>query len=85
MRAAVVDAILLGAHAPLHDRVDPLEVARVEREREVDLVVGAAVGAGERPVDRVAEVVLHVAARGRVLRRVLLVEELGEDLRRAAS
>ena len=64
--AAVADAVLLGAHAALHDGVDPLEVARVERERQVDLVRVRAVRAGERPIDRVAEVVLHVAARALV-------------------
>ena len=73
----VAHAVLLGAHAPLDDRVDPLEVAGVERQRQVHPV---RVGAGaEDPIDRVAQVVLDVAA---ALAFVLtLVEELGEDLR----
>ena len=79
---AVGDAILLGAHAPLHDRVDPLEVAGVERQRHVHRVRSRIRRVGpERAIDRESQVVLHVAAARRIV-RVDLVLELGEDLRR---
>ena len=69
----VADPVLLGAHAAHRHRVDELEVARVERQREVD---PAAVLRG--PVARVTHVVLHVAA-ARVLLRVEVLE-LAEDV-----
>ena len=69
----VADPVLLGAHAAHRHRVDELEVARVERQREVD---PAAVF--RRPVARVTHVVLHVAA-ARVLLRVEVLE-LAEDV-----
>ena len=73
--APVADAVLLGAHAPLHHGVHPLEVAGVEGQRDVHPP------AGGHPVAGVAQVVLHVAAR--VAAQVGgAVEELGEDLRR---
>ena len=80
VRPRVAQAILLGADAPLHDGVHPLEVAGVEGEREVDAVLVAPLA--EHAVDREAEVVLHVAAAVvEVGLLVQLVLELGEDLR----
>src|SRR4051794_3914436 len=66
-------AILLRADTTFDDRVDELEVARVEREREMDHAArrGDAVGG-------CAEVVLHVAAT-EVALGVAIVER-GEDL-----
>ena len=70
---AVADAVLLAAHAALHDGVDPLEVAGVEGQRDVHPARRG------HPVARVAQVVLDVAAR--VAAQVGgAVEELGEDL-----
>ena len=73
--AAVGDAVLLGAHAPLHHGVHPFQVAGVERQRDVHPPAGGHAIAG------VAEVVLHVAA---IFARQIdgAVQELGEDLRR---
>ncbi len=77
---AVAQAVLFGADAPLHDRVHPLEVARVEGEREVDPVLVGPLA--EHAVDREAEVVLDVAAAVVEIRLLVqLVLELGEDLR----
>ena len=78
VRAAVAQAVLLGAHAPLHHGVHPLEVAGVEGQREVHLVP---VGVVADPIARVAEVVLHVAAAVVGRPWSSLVQELGEDLR----
>ncbi len=75
----VPQAILLGAHPPLHDGVHPLEVTGVEGEREVHLVLVGPLT--EHAIDREAEVVLDVAAA--VVEIGLLVQlvlELGEDL-----
>jgi len=68
----VLEAPLLGPHAPLDDRVDRLEMARVRRQRQVDrLPVGGHV------VAREPEVILHVAIAAHRLGQVLL--ELAED------
>jgi len=71
----VAMAALLGAHAPHHHRIDGLEVAGVERQRQVHRVA-------ERidAIARVAEVVLDVAAARH--RLGLDVLELGEDVAR---
>ena len=72
LAVGVAVAVLLRADAPLHHRVNPLEVARVERERQVhEHALGALAVGG------VAEVVLHVAAAGVHDRGVA---ELGEDV-----
>ena len=69
----VQGAILLGANPPLDHRVDDLQMARVEGQRQVH-----APAVGQRPVAGVSEVVLHVApAHHRLDLRVL---ELGEQL-----
>ena len=71
--AQVARAPLLGARAPLDDRVDRLEVRGVRREREVHALPRV-----HHAVVRVALVVLDVArAEGAVDQRVVL--ELGED------
>ncbi len=72
-RALALASIDLGAHAAFDDRVDELEVARVEREREVKLATGL-----RDDFARVTEVVLHVAGADESLR--LLVVERSEDL-----
>jgi hypothetical protein len=70
---SVADAVLLGAHAADRHRVDELEVARVEAEREVDRAArsGDVIGA-------VPHVVLHVAATE--VQVGIGVGELAEDL-----
>ena len=68
----VPEAVLLGADAAHEHRVDELEMARVETQREVHLL------AGEDLVGAVAQVVLHVTAADVFLG--LLVGELAEDL-----
>ena len=79
--AVVGDAILLGAHPSLHDRVHPLEVAGVEGQRDVDLVLVGPLP--EDPIDREAQVIFDVAGAAGVagIDVVELVLELGEDLR----
>ena len=48
VRLVSTDAILLGAHAPLHHRVHPLEVARVERQRQVHVVRPGSLAVGPK-------------------------------------
>ena len=66
-------AILFRADAAFDDRIHEFEMARVEREGEVDHVTRRG-----RPVHRLAEVILHVAAAEVPLR--VPVAERGEDL-----
>src|SRR5690606_39462667 len=61
--AAVVDPVLLGAHAPQHHGVDELQVRRVEAQRQMNLAPAAG-----GPVAAVAQVVLDVAAAHVTLR-----------------
>ena len=75
LAAQVPDAVLLRAHAADGDRVDELEMAGVEAEREMDALAG-----GGDPVGRVPEVIAHVAATAIAAR--LAVLELAEDLAR---
>ena len=74
----VAHAVLLGAGAALDDGVDELEVAGVERHRQVHALArrGSAVA-------RVPEVVLHVAAAEEALGVGVL--ERGEDLAHALA
>ena len=90
-RVGVAAVALLGAHDPLDHGVDGLEVARVGRQREVDL---AAVGGVA--VVRIAEVILHVAvaldrppaasvpSNSARITRSGLREDVGEDVEAAA-
>ena len=56
----VADAVLLGAHPAQDDRVHPLEVARVEGQRQVHVMLVGALA--EHAIDGVAEVIFDVAA-----------------------
>ncbi len=71
--ARVGQVVLLARDDALRDRVDRLEVARVEQQRKVD--VGAR---GRAVVARVAEVVLHVAVALDVVGEEVPLE-LGQD------
>ena len=75
LAAQVTDAVLLRAHAADRDRVDELEMAGIEAEREMDALAG-----GGDPVGGVPEVIAHVAATAIAAR--LAVLELAEDLAR---
>jgi len=75
-RVCVAAMRLARAHRAAHDRVDDLQVRRVERECEVD---GAA---GRQQVGTEAHVVLHVARVRRIVGVVELAFELGEQLLR---
>ena len=65
--------VLFGAYAPFDNGIDELEVRRVERQGDVDLFAARSFA-----VERVAQVVLHVAAADVGFRVVVL--EPGEDL-----
>ena len=69
----VVFPILLGPDATFDHWVHELEVARVERERHVDVVAARGLA-----VERVAEVVLHIAAAD--IRLGVVIFEASEDL-----
>jgi hypothetical protein len=69
----VAAPILLRAHATFDDGIHELQVTRVERQSQVDVVT-----VGHHAIRRITEVVLHVAATEQRLR--VVVFERGEDL-----
>ncbi len=77
---SVATAGLTGMHRASHHRVDDLQVRRVERQRHVHAAIGRLDVGGE------AQVVLHVARMGRVVRVLELAFKLIEQsLRRLAQ
>ena len=78
LAAALVIAVLLGAHAAHRNRVDELEMAGIEAQRQMDFVA-----LGGDPVAAVAEMILHIAAA--VMALAVRVVEFSEYLLRALA